>query len=114
MRRGEFYELRNPARDPRRRRIFLIVSRERFITAAYSTVMAIPVYTVRSGSATEVPVGPDEGLRHDSVLRCDEITSVEKRQLSAFIGTLAETRIGEVHRAMAIALAIPPEDIEDL
>ena len=76
--------------------------------------MAIPVYSVGSGSSTEVPVGPAEGLRHPSVLRCDEVTSVEKSRLSSFVGTLAANRFREVHRAMAIALVISPEDIEDL
>jgi mRNA interferase MazF len=87
------------------------MSRDAFIRAPYSTVVAIPVYTSASGVRTEVPVGPEEGLAHASVLRCDEITSVQKGRLTDFVGTLSESRMGEVSDAIKLALALVSSDL---
>lgn len=114
VRRGEFYRVRAPRNDVKDARILLIVARPDFISAPYPTVACAPVYTTAHGIATEVPVGPDDGLRHHSVIRCDEVTSVEKRRLADYVGSLDESRMPEVNRALAIALDIAPEDIEDL
>ena len=76
--------------------------------------MCVPVYTTSGGLATEVRVGPEEGLKHVSALRCDEVTSLNKGQLKAYVGALSPGKLGAVVRALAIALDIRPEDIEDL
>lgn len=114
MQRGEFYRVRAPRNDVKDARIFLIVARPDFISARCSSVACAPVYTNAHGIATEVPVGPKDGLRHYSVIRCDEVTSVEKKRLVDYVGSLDESRMREVNRALAIALDIAPEDIEDL
>lgn len=114
MQRGDFYRVRAPRNDVKDARIFLIVARPGFISARYSTVACVPVYTNAHGIATEVPLGRDDGLRHHSVIRCDEVTSVEKKRLVDYVGSLNESRMREVNSALAIALDITPEDIEDL
>jgi mRNA interferase MazF len=114
VQRGEFYRVRSPRNDAKDARVFLIVARSGFVDAPYSSVMCAPVYTNAHGIATEVPVGPGDGLRHDSVVRCDEVTSVEKRRLVDYVGSLPESRMREVNRALAIALDVASEDIEDL
>ncbi len=111
MQRGELYRVRDPAGDPKKFRSFLIVSRQTFVDSSYSTVAAIPVYTVANGAATEVGVGTEVGLTHHSVLRCDEVTSVQKRQLTNYVGRLPEDRMREVNRAMALALDISRSDL---
>ena len=108
MQRGEIYRVRRPANDPRSSRAFMIVSRDEFLTAPYSTVVGIPVYSNATGVHTEVPVEVNEGLPHESVLRCDEITSVPKARLTDFVGTFPANRLPELHAAILLSLAILP------
>ncbi len=114
MRRGEIYRVTALGGDPRRTRVYLVVSRRAFLEAAYSTVLSVPVYSRGQGLATEVPIGPDHGLKQTSFLRCDEVTSVPRSRMRDFIGLLPEAKMREVSRSLAIALGIEPEDIEDL
>lgn len=62
MRRGELYRVAKAASDPKRYRVFVIVSRRVFLESHFSTVVCAPVYTTRYGLSTEVPVGTDEGF----------------------------------------------------
>ena len=65
MRRGEFYRVRRPGSgDPRKSRVFVVVSRQTLIDSRFSTVVCAPVYTRRQGLATEVPVGAADGTRY--------------------------------------------------
>lgn len=114
MRQGEIYRVRLPRESARPRRAFLIVSRQPFIDAAYSTVVCVPVYSNAHGLNSEVRVGPREGLARVSVLRCDEVTSIEKSRLTDYVGSIGAEIRSEVSRALAAALGIFPEDIEDL
>ena len=67
MRRGELYRVAKPhSRDPKRFRVFVIVSRQALIDSRFSTIICAPVYSTRHGLATQVDVGLNEGLRHDS------------------------------------------------
>lgn len=112
MERGEFYRLEQPTDDPRKFRIFLIVSRQEFVDAPFSSAIAIPVYTSGNGLLTEVHVGPEVGLRYVSVLRCDQITSVRKDRLTRFLGRLPDDRWPDLERAMATALSIRGASID--
>ncbi len=114
MQRGELYRIRTSRRDPRATRVYLIVSRERFVDLTYSTLVCVPVYTNPTGADTEVHVGPEAGLKHASLLRCDEATSISRSSLTDYVGSLSPAKLREVNRALAIALDILPEDIEDL
>lgn len=114
MQRGELYIAGNITGDPRRERVVLVVSRQRFIESGYSKVACVPIYSTRGGLETEVALGPDEGLKHDCAARCDEVLSVLKRDLRRHVGTLSDEKLRRVSRALAIALDIQPEDIEDL
>ena len=71
-----------------------------------STVICAPVYSARHGLSTQVPVGPDEGLRHDSSIHCDELVSLPKPLLTQFVGRLEPDRLPELDRALAAALDI--------
>ena len=89
MRRGELYRVARPhARDPKRFRVFVVVSRQALIASRFSTVICAPVYSTRHGLATQVNVGLNEGLRHDSSVHCDELVSLRKSQLTQFVGSL--------------------------
>ena len=87
MRRGELYRVPKPsARDPKRFRGFIVVSRQALIESRFSTVICAPVYSARSGLATQVAVGVDEGLKHDSAIHCDELVSLPKSALTNYMG----------------------------
>ena len=111
MKRGELYRVRTPRGDARRARVFLVVSRSEFALARYSSVVCVPVYSNAQGLTTEVSITPDDGLKHESWLRCDEVTSVARGLLTDYIGSLSASRMTQVSRALAIALAIEPEDL---
>lgn len=107
MKRGDLYRVRRPGGgDPRRARVFAVVSRQTLIDSRFSTVICAPVYTRREGLATEVPVGSDEGLKHDSSLLCDALVSLPKSVLTDFIGGLSLERLRALDDALRIALAL--------
>jgi mRNA interferase MazF len=105
--RGDFYRVAKPsARDPKRFRVFLVVSRQVLIDSKFSTVVCAPVYSARHGLSTQVPVGADEGLRHESSVHCDELVSLPKSLLTHFVGRLDPVRLPELDRALIAALGI--------
>jgi len=105
--RGEVYLVKHPnRRDPKRQRAFVVVSRQVLIESKFTTVVCAPVYTTRAGIATQVPVGVDEGLKHESAIHCDELVSLPKTMLTDYIGTLNATKIRQLDAALAVALAL--------
>lgn len=107
MKRGDLYRVAKPGGgDPKRHRVFVVVSRQALIDSKFFTVVCAPVYSARYGLSTEVPVGPGEGLLHDSSVHCDALVSVPKRSLTRFVGTLAGTRLSELDGALAIAVGL--------
>ena len=91
--------------------VFLVVSRRILIDSKFSTVICAPIYTARHGLSTQVPVGADEGLRHESSVHCDELVSLPKSALTNFVGHLAAPRFIELDRALAAALGIEPANL---
>ena len=50
MKRGELYRVANPsARDPKKSRVFVIVSRQVVIESRFSTVTCAPIYSAYDG-----------------------------------------------------------------
>lgn len=107
MERGQLYRVEKPSkRDPKRHRIYVIVSRNYLIEVDFPTLICVPVFSRIIGLNTEVIVGVDEGLKHDSAIRCDEIVSLPKSKLTNFIGSLSEQKLGELDQALKIALEL--------
>lgn len=107
MTRGELYRVKKPSeRDPKRFRVFVVLSRQVLIDSKFSTVTCAPVYSARHGLSTQVPVGADEGLRHDSCIHCDELVSLPKSWLTNRVGSLAPPKVEELDRALMAALGI--------
>lgn len=107
MTRGDFYRVAKPStRAPRRFRVFVVVSRQVLIDSKFSTVICAPVYSASHGLSTQVPVGPDEGLRHDSSIHCDELISLPKSMLTHFVGSLTVARRVELDRALVAAVGV--------
>ncbi len=105
MKRGDLYRVVHPtARDPKRQRVFVVVSRQILIESRFSTVICAPIYSVYDGLATQVPVGVNEGLKHDSSIHCDELVSLPKVMLRQYIGTLPLSKMDELNEAIKVAL----------
>jgi mRNA interferase MazF len=51
-----------------------------------------------------VPVGIEEGLKHDGSIHGDELVSLPKAVLTDFIGTLSSAKVAMLNRALRIAL----------
>ncbi len=106
MRRGEIYRVHHPGGDPKLYRCFVIVSRQTLIDSRFPTVVCAPILTRGHGFSTQVAVGPDEGLKHESWILCDNLVSLRKVQLTGFVGTLRRAKIQELDRALKMALAL--------
>ena len=107
MRRGELYRVARPSsRDPKKFRVFVIVSRQVLIDSRFSTVICAPIYTAYEGLSTQVPVGIDEGLKHDSGVHCDELVSLPKAMLTNYIGILGADKLYRLEKALKIALQL--------
>ncbi|KAA0252583.1 type II toxin-antitoxin system PemK/MazF family toxin [Acidobacteria bacterium ACD] len=107
MKRGELYLVQHPgSRDPRRQRVFVIVSRQLLLDSAFSTAICAPVYTRRDGLHTQVDVGVDEGLKHDSSVHRDELMSLPKAVLTNYVGSLSPAKLAALDRALAFAVGL--------
>ena len=84
----------------------MVVSRQALIDSRFSTVICAPVYTRRDGLATEVEVGPDDGLKHDSSIHCDALVSLSKSALTSYVASLSPGRLRAVDQALSVALAL--------
>jgi mRNA interferase MazF len=106
MRRGEIYRVRHPSDDPKLYRSFVIVSRQTLIDSRFPTLICAPILTRGHGFSTQVPVGIDAGLKHESWVLCDNLVSLRKVQLTNFVGALTRSKIEELDSALKMALAI--------
>lgn len=107
MKRGELYRVyRGSRQDPRNYRVFVLVSRQVLIDSRFSTVICAPVYSSYDGLSTQVAVGVDEGLKHNSSIYCDELISIPKSALTHFIGTLPPDKIQALNKALTAALEL--------
>ncbi|MBK6315777.1 MAG: type II toxin-antitoxin system PemK/MazF family toxin [Blastocatellia bacterium] len=108
MTRGDLYLVKHPSsRDPKKQRVFVVVSRQVLIHSRFQTVICAPIYSAYDGLATQVQVGIDDGLKHVSSIHCDELVSLPKSMLTNFIGSLSQDRMQNLANALRIALDIP-------
>ena len=106
MKRGDLYRVyRGSKNDPKKHRVFLVVSRQTLIDQSFSSVICAPIYTNYHGFPTQVEVGVDEGLKHDSAVFCDDLISLPKSLLTDYVGTLPDDKMELVNAALRIALA---------
>jgi mRNA interferase MazF len=104
VRRGELYRVYKPGGDPKLFRVFVVVSRQVLIDSKFSTVVCAPVFTSGQGLSTQVAVGPEQGLKHPSWIMCDNLVSLQKSDLTDFLGSLSRSKMGELNRALKVAL----------
>lgn len=104
MKRGQLYRVHKPGGDPKSHRTFVVVSRQVLIDSRFSTVICAPVFTSGEKLSTQVPIGPDEGLKHSSWIMCDNLVSLRKADLTNFIGSLSSSKVTHLDEALMMAL----------
>ena len=118
LRRGEIYRVRQPQHEvPKKSRCFAVVSRQDLLDSKANRVLCAPINTSGVGLSTEVQIGVAEGLKHDSVINCDQITRLEKSMLTDYIGALSLAKLKLLRAALVVAFDIDDDldaDILDL
>ena len=104
MRRGELYRVFRPGGDPKQHRIFAIVSRQALIDSRFSTVVCAPIFSSGAELSTQLSIGPDEGVKHQSWIMCDNLVSMRKSELTNYVGSLSGPKLAELDRALKMAL----------
>lgn len=105
--RGEIYLVSPPpGKDPERARALVIVSRQTLCDSKADKVICAPINSTADGRSTEVPVGVDDGLKHRSVINCDQLLLVEKARLTNYVASLSHKNLGALRDALRIALEI--------
>lgn len=84
----------------------MVVSRQALVDSRFSTAICAPIYTRRDALATQVNVGVDEGLKHESCIHCDELVSIPKRALTDYVASLKPQRLRDLDQALRVALAL--------
>jgi len=105
VKRGDLYRVQKPSsRDPRRSRVFVVVSRQVLIDSRFSTVIRAPIYSRYDMLSTQVPIGVEEGLKSDSSIHCDELVNLPKSILTDFLGSLSDSKVLELNQVLNLAL----------
>jgi mRNA-degrading endonuclease toxin of MazEF toxin-antitoxin module len=94
VKRGELYLVQKPgAQDPRRQRVFVIVSRQALVDSRFSTVICAPIYSRHDGLSTQVT---------------GEYSQVGTHSLHRISQT---TELNELNAALAISLGLFEHEI---
>jgi mRNA interferase MazF len=80
----------------------LILSREA-VRPFLRSISVAPITSTVRGLSTEVSVGRANGLDHDSVVSCDNITTVPRSAIGRLLGYLKPEQEAELARAIAAA-----------
>jgi mRNA interferase MazF len=107
MKRGELYRVFKPGGDSKQYRTFVIVSRQALIDSRFPKVVCAPVMTEGQGLATQVSVGINEGMKHESWIHCDDLRSMNKSELTRYVGSIAFAKMRNLDYALSVALDLP-------
>ena len=105
--RGELYLVSPPpGKDPKRARALVVVSRQTLCDSKADKVICAPINTEADGRSTEVPVSIEDGLKHSSVINCDQLVLVEKSRLTHYVGSLPSKKLAVLRDALRIAFDV--------
>jgi mRNA interferase MazF len=107
MKRGELYRVFKPGGDTKQFRTFVVVSRQTLIDSKFPAVVCAPVMTEGQGLATQVAIGIDEGMKHESWIHCDDLRSIQKPLLTRWVGTFSPAKMRKLDYALTVALDLP-------
>lgn len=102
IQRGDVFDVELPGLG---RRPVVVITRQVAIPVLTAVTVAQVTSTVR-GLRSEVSVGEAEGLDHECVVNCDNISTVPKGVLRSRRGTLDPIRLVELDRALRVALGL--------
>ena len=85
------------------RRPVLLLTRSAAVQMRNQVVVAQVTRTIH-GLASEVPLGPPDGMPRDCVVNCDVLLTVPKSRLISRITQLSTAKMIEVHQAIRFAL----------
>jgi mRNA interferase MazF len=68
-----------------------------------NTITIAPITSTIRGLSTEIPVGPANGLNHESVVSCDNITTIPRAAIGRHLGYLLPTQEHGLAQAIAAA-----------
>lgn len=80
----------------------LILTREA-VRAYRASVTVAPITSTIRGLSTEVPVGRPNGLAHDSVIVCDNVTTIPSASIGRHLGYLLQAQEGMLTEAILAA-----------
>jgi mRNA interferase MazF len=85
-----------------KRRPVVILTRDVAIDRL-NKLIAAPITTTVRGIGSEVKVGPEDGLRHESAVNLDNTTLIDKNELRERIATLGPDRLRDLCHALDAA-----------
>ncbi len=88
-----------------KQRPVVVVSRDDARGRRQRTTVVTITSTIRD-IPSEVKLDEGDGLKAPSAANCDELTTIDKSRLVSRVGQLSPSRLKEVHRAIAFALAL--------
>jgi mRNA interferase MazF len=99
--RGEIwmYEFRRPDKV----RPVVVLTRDEVLESMHSVLVAPVTSTIR-GLPSEVRVGTGEGLKCDSAVNLDHISSVERAKLARYVGSLDAGKMRKICGALQFAV----------
>jgi len=108
VKRGEIYRIREKAPERGHKPGFYVVVSRNFVAENedISTVICAPIYSETLGLRSEVVLGVEDGLPHQSAIRCDFLTLMFKRKLTHFVGALSPDKLEALNRALSHALEL--------
>ncbi len=89
-------------KQPDKRRPIVILTRSQAIPWL-QTVMVAPITSAIRGAPSEVIVGVEEGLKHESAVNLDHVQTVPKRLLQHYVGSLSSEKMAAVCQALSLA-----------
>jgi mRNA interferase MazF len=80
----------------------LVLTRDQ-VRPYLNSISVAPITSTIRGLSTEVAVGPANGLDHESVVSCDNITTIPRTAIGRLLGYLHADQEQELANAIATA-----------
>lgn len=100
------------AADPRRGEVWLAILDKRRPVIVLTrdpmgryldSIIVAPVTSTIRGVSTEVPIGPEDGVRRPSVVSLDNVQLLDKGRLIQVVGKARRVTMASICRSLAIA-----------
>jgi mRNA interferase MazF len=94
--------------SPDKRRPVLVISRQKAL-GLLRTALVAPITSAIHGAPSEVQVGIEDGLKHESAVNLDQVQTVDQKKLQHYVGALVPQKMTAVCRALMIATGCDDE-----